>query len=172
MSSMTIHPPLSWKPYLDLTRASTGITPSGIVIDDADFPFRVLIMLRQENGAIPTIEKLHLTMRPHLELSMRQQKAIISTLPIADMIRLASSMQFGSEYPNEAFYRKLVTSGNRDEAVLRVASWAASIDRPGGASGAIAELWGVSQRTAFRWLARARGRTRGHDEQPLVDQRS
>lgn len=142
---------------LNISHATTGLTEAGIVINDPNAPYRVTVHADRLHN-VPVIANLTLDLKEHeLPPSRAEQIGFITALPMRDIMRAAIALQFGSDHANEAYYRSLVASGaDRDHAILTVASWAKQIDRPGGASGAIAEFWGVSQRTAFRWLARAR----------------
>lgn len=142
---------------LNISQATTGLTEAGVVIDDPDAPYRVTVHADHVMD-VPVIARLSLDLkRGDLPPSRTEQVAFVSSLPVRDIMRVAMALQFGSENANEAYYRSLVASGaDRDSAILTVASWAQEIERPGGASGAVAEFWGVTRRTAFRWLAHAR----------------
>lgn len=157
---------------LNISHATTGLTEAGVIVDDPGAPYRVIVSADRSHS-VPVIARLSLELREHdLPPSRAEQISFIAGLPVRDIMRAAVALQFGSEHANETYYRSLVASGaDRDYAILTVASWAREVDRPGGASGAIAEFWGVSQRTAFRWLARARASAPAPAEQPPADHR-
>lgn len=151
-------------PSIDIARATVGLSSSGVVIDDHEAPFVVTLHV---SGA--QIEKLTLTARNGASLPLQAQRKFLADLPLRDMLRVGAALTADETAPNETYYRQLVAVQDRDWAVLAVASWAVAVRRPGGASGAIAEFWAVSQRTAFRWLARAREKAPAPSGQPNGD---
>lgn len=138
---------------MDLSKALTGVTSDGVVLSDKGSAFTVRINL-DPDGRIAEI-----AFKGREGFTLRDQIRELKGMPVSQAVKVAAGFRFGDDHPNEAYYRRLVSDPDQDRATLMVAAWARSTSRPGGASGAIADLWGVSRRTAFRRLARARATT-------------
>lgn len=147
---------------INLSRAVISRTSDGITLNDPDSPW--LIHVTATAG--PT-RITRLTVE-----SKNGDRGITSTrlagLPVQQIMHVAAANMTATQHPGEAYYRMLAQpkpSGHRIwpdahwNAVARVAEWAKETGRPGGASRAIADFWGVSERpTAYRWIARGRQR--------------
>jgi len=139
---------------MDVSRAQLSNLGDQVELVDPSFPWTVRVQL-SESADRPVV--LGLTVQA------RDGEAITSTtlaqIPVRQLASVAASAVLGE---GEAQYRMLAVrrpNGSRSwpadhfTRVARVAAWARSIGRPGGAAGAVAEFWGVNPRTARRWLS-------------------
>lgn len=93
----------------------------------------------------------------------------LAALPVRHLLHVAVAHLAASHAPNEVFYRMLAIRprGQRGwgddhyRRVRQVADWARETGRPGGVAHAVADMWTVSVRTAYRWLAEAGWRPEG-----------
>jgi hypothetical protein len=142
---------------MDITRASYGLTGDGVVIDDPAFPWLVRTRVGVRDNGLPMLTELHIVARDENPPALTA--AWLCRLRTRLILRITAALQIGSEHENEAYYRTLATDERGNDhyrRVLTVASWASQVSRPGGGAGAVAEFWGVTRRTAFRWLRHAR----------------
>lgn len=147
---------------MDVSKAQLTNTGVAVTLVDPTFPWTVDVYLA-EGTKHPEIRGLTIWARQNEdERSEPITAAVLAQLPIRQIASVAASALLGE---GEALYRMLATprpSGARSwpddhfQRVVRVASWARRIGRPGGAGGAVAEFWAVDYRTARRWLSRAR----------------
>lgn len=142
---------------MDVSRAQVSNSGTSVQLVDPGFPFTVDIYM-SENRDRPEILGLVVTARGDEPVS----STVLAQLPIRQIAGVAASALLGE---GEAQYRMLAKPrppGARSwpldhfERVVRVASWARRIGRPGGAGGAVSEFWSVDYRTARRWLSQAR----------------
>jgi hypothetical protein len=142
---------------MDVSRAQLTNLGNTVVFNDPSFPWGVQVRLSGESER-PTIIGLVVRSRADEPVS----SSVLAQLPLRQIASVAASALLGE---GEALYRMLakprppgVRSWPLDhfERVVRVASWARRIGRPGGAGGAVSEFWSVDYRTARRWLSRAR----------------
>lgn len=142
---------------MDVSRAQVSNSGTSVQLVDPGFPFTVDIYM-SENRDRPEIRGLVITARGDEPVS----STVLAQLPVRQIAGVAASALLGE---GEAQYRMLATprpSGARSwpldhfQRVVRVASWARRIGRPGGAGGAVSEFWDVDYRTARRWLSQAR----------------
>lgn len=151
---------------MDITKAGYGLTDDGVVIDDPDSPWLVRAHVGIRPNGRPILTELHVVARddnpPTLTASW------LCRLRTRSILQVATALQLGSQHENEAYYRVLAAQVSPGRArtpdhyrrVLTVASWASTAHRTGGGAGAVAEFWGVTRRTAFRWLRHARETSR------------
>lgn len=143
---------------MDVSRAQLSNTGNEVVLIDPGWPF---IVRAQVDGTTdrPALKSLALESRDGRPITA----TALSQLPLRQITHVAVSATAGE---GEAQYRMLARprpNGQRSwsqdhfQRVARVASWARSTGRPGGAAGAVAEFWGVHLRTARRWLSRVQG---------------
>lgn len=142
---------------MDVSRAQVSNSGTSVQLVDPGFPFTVDIYM-SENRDRPEIRGLVVWARGDEPVS----STMLAQLPIRQIAGVAASALLGE---GEAQYRMLAKPrppGARSwpldhfERVVRVASWARRIGRPGGAGGAVSEFWSVDYRTARRWLSQAR----------------
>jgi len=155
----------------DVDGASTALTENGIVIDDPEAPFFVRIGIEMD-GEAPRISELNIV--PKNGHTIRRHW--LTTLPLRELQMAAVSIALGSDYVNESYYRRIAAGGRAplDSRVAAVAAWAEVIKRPGGQARAIAEFWGIHERTARRWLRLVRERAAAaaasaREDQPTLD---
>lgn len=140
---------------MDVSRAQIANKGDEVELFEPTWPWTIRVQMAP-NSEQPEIIRLTVDSRncePITATSLAQ-------LPLRQIARVAASELAGA---GEAQYRMLARprpSGERSwpddhyQRVARVASWARSTGRPGGAAGAVAEFWGVHYRTARRWLSR------------------
>jgi hypothetical protein len=142
---------------MDVSRTQLSNLRDTVVLDDPLFPWRVQVRLSGDSDR-PAITELTVRSRDGQPITA----TVLSQLPIRQIASVAASALQGE---GEAQYRMLATprpAGTRSwsvdhfKKVMRVAVWARSLGRVGGAAGAVSEFWGVDYRTARRWLSRAR----------------
>lgn len=142
---------------MDVSRAQLSNLGDTVVLDDPSFPWRVQVRLSKDADR-PEVTELVIRSRDGQAIT----SAVLAQLPIRQVASVAASALLGE---GEAQYRMLavprphgVRSWPTDHfrRVVRVASWARSVGRSGGAAGAVSEFWCVDYRTARRWLSRAR----------------
>ncbi len=140
---------------MDVSRAQVhNLDGHRIEFVDPDSPFQVQVRM-DPNASRPTITELTVRSRGSYIIT----SSTLASLPVRQIASVAASELKGE---GEALYRMLAQPRPRGarswpsdhfERVNRVASWARSTGRPGGAAGAVAEFWGVHYRTARRWIA-------------------
>lgn len=142
---------------MDVSRAQLSNLGDTVILDDPSFPWRVQVCLSGDSDR-PEISELIVRSRTGEPIT----STTLSQLPVRQIAGVAASALLGE---GEAQYRMLAKprpAGARSwpldhfQRVVRVASWARRIGRPGGAGGAVSEFWDVDYRTARRWLSRAR----------------
>lgn len=142
---------------MDVSRAQLSNLGDTVVLDDPSFPWGVQVRLSGDSDR-PEISELIVRSRAGEPIT----STVLAQLPIRQIAGVAASALLGE---GEAQYRMLAKprpAGTRSwpldhfERVVRVASWARRIGRPGGAGGAVSEFWSVDYRTARRWLSQAR----------------
>jgi hypothetical protein len=139
---------------MDVTRASVSITgPDTVTISTKKTTIEATIA---HSGGVWRLVKLTVNDGDGITGSQ------LSALPLRQITRVVLHTLHSGD---EVFYRMLAaprTPGKRhwDEEhywrVKRVAGWAQTTARPGGAALCVAEFWDVHPRTARRWLAYAR----------------
>jgi hypothetical protein len=144
-------------PLINPAAAQLSLHSNGhVLVDDPDAPLLAEIGLN-DRGRIDT---LIITCR---HPTGRITAATIRRIPIGELHRLAVAMRTAG-LQHETWWRAdaIVKHGRSWDddhwrRVLAAAAWAERIGRPGGATQAIADLWGVTRRpTAYRWLVYAR----------------
>lgn len=142
---------------MDVSRAQLSNLGDTVVLDDPSFPWGVQVRLSGESDR-PEISELIVRSRTGEPIT----SSVLAQIPVRQISSVAASALLGE---GEAQYRMLAKPrppGARSwpldhfERVVRVASWARRIGRPGGAGGAVSEFWSVDYRTARRWLSQAR----------------
>lgn len=142
---------------MDVSRAQMSNLRDTVVLDDPRFPWRVQVRLSDSSDR-PAITELVVRSRDDQPITA----TVLSQLPVRQIASVAASALQGE---GEAQYRMLAAprpvgarswSVDHFQRVMRVAVWARSLGRPGGAAGAVSEFWGVDYRTARRWLSRAK----------------
>lgn len=142
---------------MDVSRAQLSNLGDTVVLDDPGFPWRIQVRLSAD-AERPALTEMVIRSRDGEPITA----SVLAQLPIRQIASVAASAVQGED---ETLYRMLAAPrppGARSwpldhfRAVVRVASWARQIGRPGGAAGAVSEFWGVDYRTARRWLSRAK----------------
>lgn len=142
---------------MDVSRAQLTNLGNTVVFNDPSFPWSVQVRLSGDSDR-PAITEMVVRSRKDDPVT----SSMLAQLPIRQIAGVAASVLLGE---GEALYRMLAKprpAGTRSwpldhfERVVRVASWARRIGRPGGAGGAVSEFWSVDYRTARRWLSQAR----------------
>lgn len=143
---------------MDLARATCMLTGEGhVLLDDPGSSWQVQVQLTHSTNGFPVIGHLAIVAkepaRPLTEQWLRR-------LDLRAITRMASAFTVG-DYPNETYYRRLAVDGgvgtlDHSRRLLQVTTWAQQVSYPGGAAGAVSQFWGVSTRTAYRWLRAAR----------------
>lgn len=142
---------------MDVSRAQLSNLGDSIQLIDPEFPYTVAVWLDREADR-PEVLAVAVYARDGGSIT----SAVLAQLPIRQIASVAASALLGE---GEAQYRMLavprphgVRSWPTDHfrRVVRVAAWARSVGRSGGAAGAVSEFWNVDYRTARRWLSRAR----------------
>lgn len=144
---------------LDLDSAQLSIDTTGAVtVDDPNSPLVVTVLLDQDSR----ISTLTITAR---HPTARINQAAINRLPITQIQRLAATLTTAA--PEETWWTATAALKPASRVwpeehwtrVLAVCAWAKKTNRPGGASQAVADLWGVTRNpTAYRWITKARYR--------------
>lgn len=156
---------------MDISQAQVSNLGDEVVLTDPEWPWTLQVRIGEVEGR-PAITELTVTAR-ELEAGatvgggtyqLPITAAVLDQIPLRQLARVAASTMAGE---GEAHYRMLARprpQGSRSwpadhfQRVVRVAAWARSTGRTGGAAGAVAEFWGVHPRTARRWLSRVPGR--------------
>lgn len=140
---------------MDVSRAQLSNLGDTIVLDDDLFPWRLQVRLSGDTDR-PAVTELIVRSRDGQPIT----STVLAQIPVRQIASVAASALLGE---SEAQYRMLARprpAGSRSwppdhfSRVARVAQWARSTGRPGGAAGAVSEFWGVHYRTARRWIAR------------------
>ncbi len=144
---------------MDVSKAQLTNSGNMVQLVDPSFPWTVDVYL-SEGTERPEVRGLVVWARPdESDHAEPITSAVLGQLPMRLLASVAASALAGE---GEAQYRMLARPrppGQRSwpadhfTRVARVASWARSTGRPGGAAGAVAEFWGVHYRTARRWLS-------------------
>lgn len=142
---------------ISLDEAQLTIDRDGtLTVDDPDSPLLITVGL----GPDGRIDHLSIVTR---HPTGRINGATLGRIPIGRIERLARTI--AGRRPGEAWMNSLADQRPDDARswgddhwwrVRAVADWARRGQREGGASRAIADLWGVSTATAYRWMANAR----------------
>ena len=139
---------------MDVSRAQLSNLGDDIELVDPEFPWTVRVRL-SEAADRPVVLALAVTARGGQAIT----STVLAQIPVRQIASVAASALKGE---GEAQYRMLARprpSGSRSwpadhfNRVARVAQWARSTGRPGGAAGAVSEFWGVHYRTARRWIS-------------------
>lgn len=154
---------------MDVSRAQVSNLGDEVVLEDPSWPWTVRVQVYPDDGR-PAVSRITVQARELDSYAEPYRLPITSTvlgqLPMRQITNVAASLVAGE---GEAQYRMLARPrphGARSwpedhfRRVARVATWARSTGRPGGAAGAVAEFWGVHPRTARRWLSRGPVRER------------
>lgn len=140
---------------MDVSKAQVSNLGNEVELIDPGWPWVVNVQMGQDEDGRPAVFGLTVLARDEKPIT----SAVLGQLPMRQLASVAASALAGE---GDAQYRMLALprpQGLRSwppehfERVARVAAWARSTGRPGGAAGAIAEFWGVHYRTARRWLA-------------------
>lgn len=143
---------------INIDRASVERHQNGVTVDDPESPWIVDVNVA---GDPTRITSMTVRSRPGGPAITAPR---LSRLPTAQLAYVAGTELLGGGHQGEDWYRMLATpkpAGTRDwpqehwDTVRAVASWAIETERPGGAGRAVADLWGVTTRTAWRWLKRS-----------------
>lgn len=137
-------------PIIDMSRATVSRDGKGaIMISQVDAPIAVVV--RVESGEITSMT---IVPRGGHQLTATG----LGRIPLGAIRRLVRM----SRHPNDLIWQHSVTQRECGERswpedhwleVHEVYLWARRTKRPGGATGAIADLWGVSRYpTAKRWI--------------------
>jgi hypothetical protein len=150
---------------VDVGRVRIGHTSDGAtVFDDPGAPWVVRVWHRRgPRGRY--VARLRVDVR---DPGFGVTAARLARLPVVQMLHLAAAEAGRRAHPNEAYYEMLAQprpgrhwdDGHWDR-VLEIFEWAEETRRPGGGVVAVADKWGVTERTVWRWLAEARARP-GH----------
>jgi hypothetical protein len=140
---------------MDVSRAQLSNLGNEVELTDPAFPWTVRVELdNSEKAERPTVVGLYVWARDEEPIT----SSVLAQIPVRQIASVAASALKGE---GEAQYRMLAAprpAGSRSwppdhfQRVARVAAWARSTGRPGGAAGAVSEFWGVHYRTARRWL--------------------
>lgn len=139
---------------MDVSRAQLSNLGDEIELVDPAFPWTVRV--RMDEGADrPAVLNLAVIARDGQPVT----STALAQIPVRQIAGVAASAIRGEP---EAQYRMLARPRpagaqwppDHLSRVARVAAWARSTGRPGGAAGTVSEFWGVHYRTARRWLAR------------------
>lgn len=141
---------------MDVSRAQLSNLGDEVEVVDPGFPWTIRVRLAgQDESDRPTVLALAVAARDGQPIT----STALARIPVRQLAGVAASALAGE---GEAQYRMLAAPrppGSRSwpddhfQRVGRVASWARSTGRPGGAAGAVAEFWGVHYRTARRWIS-------------------
>lgn len=140
---------------MDVSRAQLSNLADTVVLDDPMFPWRVQVRLSEESER-PEVAELVIRSRDDQPIT----SSVLAQIPVRQIASVAASALRGEG--GEQLMRMLAQprpKGARSwpadhfQRVTRVAAWARSTGRPGGAAGAVAEFWDVHYRTARRWLS-------------------
>jgi hypothetical protein len=140
---------------MDVSRAQLSNTGDMVQVVDPEWPWTVDVYLDQRTDR-PRVRGLVVWARDGGPVT----STVLAQIPVRQLASVAASALAGE---GEAQYRMLAKprpAGSRGwppdhfQRVARVAAWARSTGRPGGAAGAVAEFWGVHYRTARRWISR------------------
>ena len=135
---------------LTLDNAQVALDSTGTVtITDPGLPITIRARCDQHGYLIhldlTATDDTHLTVGKISRLPLAHIRRIAATSTIADMVMTSIAVD--------------KPSGTRTwgpdhwQAVRSVAAWARATKRPGGASAAVAQLWGVTRNpTAYRWI--------------------
>lgn len=143
---------------MDVSKAQVANLGDRIALEEPGWPFRIYVRMG-EGADRPEVLELTVTA---LDRTEPVTASVLSQLPMRQLASVAASTLSGE---GETLYRMLaqprphgVRSWPPDHyaRVTRVAAWARSVGRPGGAAGAVSEFWTVDYRTARRWLSRAK----------------
>lgn len=148
---------------MDVSRAQLSNLGDEVVLVDPSWPWTVRVRLAPGDGP-PSVVSMVLEARSTKldEPAPGITSTTLAQIPVRQIAQVAASALKGE---GEAQYRMLATprpKGVRGwpedhfQRVARVAAWARSTGRPGGAAGAVSEFWNVHYRTARRWLAHLR----------------
>jgi hypothetical protein len=141
---------------MDVSRAQLTNSGDMVQLIDPEFPWTIDVYLNPEAGR-PKVRGLVVWAR---EDDLPITSTVLAQIPVRQLASVAASALKGE---GEAQYRMLARprpTGSRSwppdhfQRVARVAAWARSTGRPGGAAGAVSEFWGVHYRTARRWISR------------------
>lgn len=145
---------------MDVSRAQLSNLGDEVVLEDPLFPWTVRVRLSQDADR-PVVLGLTVEARPGAgPAPLAITSTALAQIPVRQIASVAASAMKGE---GEAQYRMLAAPrppGSRSwppdhfQRVGRVAAWARSTGRPGGAAGAVSEFWGVHYRTARRWISR------------------
>lgn len=139
---------------MDVSRAQLTNSGTMVQVIDPMFPWTVDVYLNEDTER-PEVRGLVVWSREGQPIT----STALSQIPVRQLASVAASALKGE---GEAQYRMLARprpKGSRSwppdhfQRVARVAAWARSTGRPGGAGGAVAEFWGVNYRTARRWIS-------------------
>jgi hypothetical protein len=140
---------------MDVSRAQLTNSGECVQLTDPEFPYTVDVYLNPE-AERPEVRGLVVWAREGAEPIT---STALAQIPVRQLASVAASAIRGE---GEAQYRMLAAPrphGSRSwpadhfQRVGRVAAWARSIGRPGGAAVAVSEFWGVNPRTARRWIS-------------------
>jgi len=138
---------------MDVSRAQLSNTGDMVQVIDPGWPWTIDVYLAQ-GADRPQVRGLVIWSRDGGPVT----STVLAQIPVRQLASVAASALAGE---GEAQYRMLARprpNGSRGwpedhfQRVGRVAAWARSTGRAGGAAGAVAEFWGVHYRTARRWL--------------------
>jgi hypothetical protein len=141
---------------MDVSRAQLSNTGGCVQLTDPGFPYALDVYLRPD-AERPEVIGLVVWALPYADPIT---STVLAQIPVRQIASVAASALKGE---GEAQYRMLARprpAGSRSwppdhfTRVARVAAWARSTGRTGGAAGTVAEFWGVHYRTARRWLSR------------------
>lgn len=145
---------------MDVSKAQLSNLGDEVVLVDPSWPWTVRVRLAPGDGP-PSVTSMVLEARSRPDQAAPGiTSTTLSQIPVRQIAQVAASALKGE---GEAQYRMLASprpKGVRGwpedhfQRVARVAAWARSTGRPGGAAGAVSEFWNVHYRTARRWLAR------------------
>lgn len=142
---------------MDVSTAQLSNLGDSVSLVDPAFPWEILVRLSAD-AERPEVVELHVIADPDNPQPITS--TALAQIPVRQIASVAASALAGE---GEAQYRMLAAprpTGQRSwpddhfNRVARVASWARSIGRPGGAAVAVSEFWNVNPRTARRWISR------------------
>lgn len=141
---------------MDVSKAQVSNLGDEVVMVDPSWPWTVRARITADNGGRPVITAMTIESRNGQSIT----STALSQIPVRQISHVVASILAGE---GEAQYRMLAIprpQGSRSwpedhfQRVGRVATWARTTGRPGGAAGAVAEFWDVHYRTARRWISR------------------
>jgi hypothetical protein len=138
---------------VDMSRTQISNSGGEVVFTDPEWPFRISVQIDTDSD-VPFIRQLSVEATDDRRIT----SSTLSQIPVLQLARVVAGID---DRGGETLYRMLAVPKQKGfrgwppdhfSRVSRVARWARSTGRPGGAVGTVAEFWDVHLRTARRWL--------------------